>query len=561
MKTSRYKQWTVVAGLIGILVVQLVMMAYFGNHKNGYHMDEMLTYELANYEEAFFSRTDNFMETWVDGDFYREAMSVDGVGDLDYSIPYHNQERDVHPPLYYFLIHTMSAFFPGTVSKWIGILPNMIFCLLATALLFLVGKRILPNQGLALTVSAMWAWSIGCMSTVLFIRMYAMLTCLALAVILIHLVAWDNVQKGCIQKRTMAGLFLLTTAGILTQYYFLVLCFFLCGLFFLYLCVARRWKLLIQYTVIETAALCTSVVLFPKMLFHIFGGYRGQEAFNNMAGQGGLMESLKTVGSIISKQVMNGWLKEWVLIAVGALVVYFVCVHILHLRVDKGPKGDGLALSMDIQLDRKLKLSVSTGDLMAMWLGIVAVGYWVMISKVAPYKTDRYFLCIYPIIILCLFYLAYKTLLVCIRRPQICTWCLAVAGVVVTLASYKMQTVNYLYENYQQRYEAMQAYQGYPVIQLSINGNNQDTADVFAKEYPQQSQVFRCYKGNVAGIKQAVSTGAVEDGFLLYIQNYASMSHDQIRDLVETEVDLEQFELVTDIGCRVYFCTMEEATP
>lgn len=244
MKISRYKQWTMIAGLIVVLVVQLVMMCYFGGQKSGYHVDEIYTYELANYQETFFSNTEGLMESWVDGDFYREAMSLDGVGDLDYSIPYHNQEKDVHPPLYYFVIHTVSAFFGGTVSKWIGILPNMIFCLLTTVLFFLVGKRILPNQGLVLVVAAMWAWSVGCMSTAVFIRMYAMLTFFCMALVYIHVMALSDVKQGKFQKRTMGLLFLVTLAGILTQYYYLVFCFFLCGIFFLYLGLTKRWKLL-----------------------------------------------------------------------------------------------------------------------------------------------------------------------------------------------------------------------------------------------------------------------------------------------------------------------------
>lgn len=560
MKTQNQKRYLILLALVLVLAVQTVMMGYFGHKKAGYHLDEVYTYELSNYPETFFSWTKGVMDTWVDGSFFQEGMSVDGLGDLDYSIPYHNQENDVHPPVYYFVIHTVSALFHGEVSKWIGILPNMFFCLLTTVFLYLVAARLLPNRGLALLAAAMWGWSIGAMSTAVFIRMYAQLTCIAMALVLVHWKALEDVRRGKLRKRTAALLFVVTLLGILTQYYFLVFCFFLCGIFFLYLCATRRWKLLGIYTVLEGGAVLAAVAIFPKMLFHIFGGYRGKEAFGNVSAKEGALEGLKKVASFISRQLFNGWLKECILLVVAVVVVYFLVKHVLHLRLLAKGEKVGLSVEMDVHMDRKLRLNISHLDVAVTLLGVVAVGYWGLVGKVAPYKTDRYFFCIYPLVVLCMLYLGYRTLMLLVRNPQRSAIVLAVVALGITVMSYRTQKVNYLFLENNQRIQDLAGYEEYPVIILSVGGTPA-FADEQAMEFAEHSQVYRCGEKEFAALKNAVETKDLSDGFLLFIRDFGGMSQEEIQKQVEANLDLDQFELLTTIGCNVYFCTLEEGTP
>lgn len=535
MKQSKGIKSLVLLALLVILVVQGGMMGWFGSQKVAYHVDEIYTFELANCPYTWFSHREGFLESWVDGEEIRNAITVDGLADLDYSIPYHNQENDVHPPLYYFVIHTISALFQGEVSKWVGILPNMFFCLLTTILLYLAGTKLWEKRGPALVAAGWWAWSVGCMSTAVFVRMYAMLTCLCTALVLMHLVALAEIRRGELRKRTLAGLFLLTLAGILTQYYFLVFCFFLCGICFLFLCVTKRWKQLVVYTVTEGLALCGAVVIFPKMLRHIFGGYRGKQAFESVAQGAGFFQGLNKVGGIISDQLCNGWLEGALLLAVLALAVGVV-----------------------VRCRRGQKVALSHGDWTALYLLCVAAGYWGIITKVAPYQTDRYVFCIYPLVVLVLVYLGHRALGVFLRKPQVCTAVLALVGVAVTVLSYQSQSVNYLYTPYLQRYQALEAYEGYPIVYLSVNGTYQSRMDQFAMEFIQNDQVFCCKNGNWDGVKKAADTGNLQDGFLLYLLDEGDLTESEIREKLAQQVSIQRWEPVTEVGGLVYFCTLEE---
>ena len=65
---------------------------------------------------------------------------------FEYSIPYHNQKADIHSSFYYYVIYTASSLVPEAFSKQVGIVPNFLFYLLATVLLFLLHLRE-PHSG------------------------------------------------------------------------------------------------------------------------------------------------------------------------------------------------------------------------------------------------------------------------------------------------------------------------------------------------------------------------------------------------------------------------------
>lgn len=121
MKNTKTKRMLAVAAL---LAVGLVLMLYYAAHKQGYHVDELYTYELANYPGGFYALEDGYMDSWHDGSFYSAALTPGRL--FDYTIPWNNQKIDVHPPLYYCLIYTAESLFPQLGLPWVGLLPNFV---------------------------------------------------------------------------------------------------------------------------------------------------------------------------------------------------------------------------------------------------------------------------------------------------------------------------------------------------------------------------------------------------------------------------------------------------
>lgn len=124
-----------------IIICLLIALAVnFGCRKEGYYIDELWSYGLANsYETPFLQEVEDYMETWHHTDFYEQYLTVEPDRTFAWNSVYSNQARDVHPPLYYFLLHGISSLFPEKFSKWYGILINLLFFTGTILLLFELG--------------------------------------------------------------------------------------------------------------------------------------------------------------------------------------------------------------------------------------------------------------------------------------------------------------------------------------------------------------------------------------------------------------------------------------
>ena len=167
MKNTKPKRMLAVAAL---LAVGLALMLYYAAHKQGYHVDELYTYELANYPGGFYALEDGYMDSWHDGSFYSAVLTPGRL--FDYTIPWNNQKIDVHPPLYYCLIYTAESLFPQLGLPWVGLLPNFVCILAGAAVLYCTAKRLIGRFWPAWTAAACWLLCVGVQGMAVFTRMY-----------------------------------------------------------------------------------------------------------------------------------------------------------------------------------------------------------------------------------------------------------------------------------------------------------------------------------------------------------------------------------------------------
>ena len=153
----------------------------------------------------------------------------------------------------------------------------------------------------------------------------------------------------------------------LTQYFFLVYCFFLCGLFGLWLLVTRRFRTAAGYAAAELAGLGAAYLAFPTMKQHIFSGSRGKQAFTSVFDVSALADWAASLGRVFRLLAAQfGWRALW--------GVVLAAVAILLWRRGARLRGNGL---------------------FAAGLLLAACGYVVLIDKAAPFEADRYYVVIY----------------------------------------------------------------------------------------------------------------------------------------------------------------------
>ena len=213
MKNIKTKRMLAVAAL---LAVGLALMLYYAAHKQGYHVDELYTYELANYPGGFYALEDGYMDSWHDGSFYSAVLTPGRL--FDYTIPWNNQKIDVHPPLYYCLIYTAESLFPQLGLPWVGLLPNFVCILAGAAVLYCTAKRLIGRFWPAWTAAACWLLCVGVQGMAVFTRMYSLMMLEGIVLLYCHVVLWQALQAGQKPPRAVwPGLFAVTMAGALTQ--------------------------------------------------------------------------------------------------------------------------------------------------------------------------------------------------------------------------------------------------------------------------------------------------------------------------------------------------------
>ncbi len=537
--------------LIVIIAIQCVISIFYGTYKNGFHEDEIATYQLANDANGYIGWDQDAMNTWLSGTYYKNMMSVSEDERFDFSIPYENQEKDVHPFLYYFVVHFVCSIFPETNWKWLGIAINLFFCLITSVLMFKLSKAVMHSDIMSLICVLAWGWSVGAVGTTLFLRMYAMLGmwCVLFALLLTELV--QNITNGqTIKKHCWVALFLVTVAGVLTQYYFLVFCFFACLIALIYFLVKREWKKGIIFTITEVGGVIFSIICFPAMLDQIFNGYRGTEAFENFASSSNYFQNLIEIIITISNELFNGWIKEIIIISIVVLILYWIfCIFHPKFSIKDG----ALTFSADPDQLKPFSISIymNRGGVIAFW-GMVCIIYIALISRIAPYQSDRYYMCIYPILVMIAVFLLYSFGKYVIKKKEIaCVFSLIIV-LFVTGASYVKQTVPYLYTNYAERMEILTNYTEYPVIVVNL-ASHSSTVNPWVYEFAQFQNVYRCSFGSFEEVENAVNTKDLTGGFLVYAVG-SKLTDEEFIENISNYIEITDWRVLTNINTKVYFC-------
>lgn len=548
----------VLLSLLVLLFVQAGMLVDQGKKKMGYHEDEIYTYKLANDQNAYQSQIQRFKNEWKEGSYYADVLIPDGEEKFSFGVVYQNQAADTHPPLYYLLINFLSSFCENEFNHWTGLSINIVCSLLTTLVIYLIFRILNVDHWLGITAATAWAMSIGSITMTMFIRMYTLKTLLCTLLVYFHLKAFYALkQEVCLRKSYLAAMFFNTVSAILTHYYSLVFCFFVCGLSTIILIVCREWRNLLKYVLVELGAVAASLIIFRPMYTHLFESYRGQGSFSTLTS--GVVEhitKLNVVWKIISDDLACGGLGKLLTVSILGLFVGGIAYVIRHadLRKLQRRKG-GFMIRMDVRFSSRFsEMGMLEIIIYALFL-LISVSYIVLVSKVAPFQTDRYYACVYPLLTSALTGLMYKLIMMLSRR-KIASGVVAVCVALLLFAGFQSKPIDYLYPRYALRIQKLEHYHGKSAI--VINGKSYNSApEKWMTEFMNYDAVYVCRSREYDNLQDAVATRDLSDGFLLYAYEMKDFTEEKLVQELEKYMTLETFELVTDVDCPVYFCRIK----
>lgn len=351
------KQKLILAIIIAILCA---VMFFFIGQKEGFHCDEIFSYGSSNsaYENVFYSYREKtpmhiFLEEKIfqDGNIFDwieriKYYFVDHTEEKDkfiaqkmeeeemiwrtredaenylkakdnrfnYASVYYNQIQDVHPPLFYMLVHTISSIFNNTFSKYIIFAVSLPFfigtCILIWKILNTIGRK-----KISILAVVLYGLSIGAISTMMFQRMYMMLTFFSIAYLYINILIIKNDYK--INKKHLLALFMISVLGFLTQYFFAIYAILVSCVMTILLIIKKKYKEIFKYIGILIIAAIIGILIFPFSIDHLFNSDRGIKNFNT----GNYFENVMTYFNLILRYFGSKWEIALALFAIALLAI------------------------------------------------------------------------------------------------------------------------------------------------------------------------------------------------------------------------------------------------
>lgn len=259
------------------VVLQMSVCLFFAHQKQAFYCDEIFSYGLSNSENyAFLDKSASMKygnNGWVTKKFYDDYVNIDKTEPFSFKAAYHNQEQDVHPPAYYMLLH-MASYFTDHLSKWPGIVLNLLFLLLFDLMFIYIANNVFSDHKKSLFALALYSLTSAGLSNILFIRMYFLLTFLIMIFLALNIQIMKNKQ---IKIRDFLLLFGLLVVGGLTHYYFYVFAFVISlsvGLGFLH---RKQITDTFWYGSALLLGFIFNINVFPATVSQIFTKDRGEE--------------------------------------------------------------------------------------------------------------------------------------------------------------------------------------------------------------------------------------------------------------------------------------------
>jgi len=394
---------------IEIVLCQVALAVIMGTHKPSFFVDEIWTYNLSNaYYFPAFDNVEGYFYTWLKPEFWNTLITVSPEHRFSYDSVWNSQAVDVLPPFFYAIVHTVSSFFPEKFNIWFVLGPNLFFFMGAQALIVAISRKLFQQSWLALVPVIAYGFTLGGLNTILYFRMYMMVTFFAILALYLHLQLWDKLQvkDWALDKKTMVTIGLAFICGFLTHYYFLIFATFLTVPFIWYLNHKEAYAQGLKYLGTCLGALAMSIAIFPASFLHITGvgaksGYRGAQSMNN-AFSSEFLQRLGEYNTLLLKDI-GGDILLLLLIIVGIWSLNRARKQFLDISLQNMEGRKKLSFTFS-KLSASYALEVSNIDLYIAYIMFIAVCYYTVIVKISVMSDDRYIMPVIPLIIITGFY-------------------------------------------------------------------------------------------------------------------------------------------------------------
>ncbi len=426
----------------------LITFVLLGILKSSLFIDETYMYCMANGEMMPFCgnsnsiKGDSVVDKVITQEEFFDLVSAED-NKFDYAGVYRNHVNDVHPPLYAYILHTLSSLIGGGYSfgKYKALALDFVIYILTLCVLCKLCKRLFASDRIAVITLILYGLSTIGLSTAIMIRMYVLLT--LLTVLLAYLtVLLLQTGKRYIYPLITIVIFL----GLFTQYYFAIYAAILCAAVCLYLLISKKYKSLLCFMLFALAGVVCVYFAFPACIDHLFADklVSGQNALDN------LFNLTDNAAKLIYYLIM---------VAKHMLIAVIVGILALVLIIKNGKLKD-------------IKNIFRENDSVWRALIIIVPAYIsiLIIGIISPVFAERYVYNISPIIVLTVSLAIYVLNKINIMKTFLSDK-FAIMLLVLSLAALFVLRPSYVYLDYREYNDIIDEYADEPCVYFDNNSN------------------------------------------------------------------------------------------
>ena len=348
-------------------------------------------------------------------------------------------------------------------TKYIVFTLNLIIYILTIGIINKIFK-LYNKKWLTIPTIILYGLSIGCITTVIFLRMYMLLTLFCLAYLYWNLKLFKNNFE--FQKYDKIKLVLIVALGFLTQYYF---CIYIIGIFLLttiYLIYNKKIKELWKYISTHILSAIAGIIFYPMSIYHMFFSYRS-----------GKQEDISIVGRFKDylEMILHGFSIENIfsIVLILAIISGSLVIIINKFRNRKNKENKENKKLNEIVKSKIIKKEKIKKLFICMLLIIPIIIYIIAICIQSPNMSGndeiRYVLPIFPIIsILCILVLNKLLEIINIKEKNRII-IISVITIIISINGLIINKPNYLYTGYSNNIEIAKQYKDIAHIYLYDN--------------------------------------------------------------------------------------------
>lgn len=513
--------------LIVIILVQIIFKIYIDYNKEDLYADEMYSYGLMNYKQAFIFEEENFQENWHTKEYFNDYITIAKENKTDFSPVYNNQVEDYHPPLYYLLLRISSLFSIGKFTKWTGLILNIIIFILCDIVLFFIGKRIFKSEIYSLLLVITYGFSKFSMENTLFIRMYQLLE---LQLLLLTNWSLKNYHNKNLKTKDLLQLGVLIITGMLTQYYYLI---FMIGIYVVNIIKyirKKQIKNILKYVITVVISIIIVINIFPAITNQLSGNVdRSKGSSKNKTSISQIIDREEKYFKIVDENMFNIKVSYLItgLLILGIIMIIAKIIKRKRLRINK--------------------------KLIVIWFPTLF--YWLAITMTSPYINLRYILPIIVFILIIIMYVLKKEILFITKNKKVTLIITAIILIVYSITYWNGVNIEYQYIGNKEKIEKLQKYKDLPCIYMYLPNDVLHNNFVASLNYVRQFEntyIMNKTLYSPKTIKKNLKDKDISNGIIMINETISEKSEKYAKDIINEIDEFSTYKKIETIGTETY---------